>query len=753
MLSPIYFAAVSGVVARKRNSARFRARLGLVLAALCVQVADAQPPPAHVVFGGDAAYPPFEWQQGRVVRGFDIELEDAIARLGGADAEHVLGNWPDTIRALESGQVDVVAMFQSNEREHSFLFTPPFHFVNHGVFARADFPNVSSVEELAGQTIAVEELSYAYQKMTAERFPATLVPTSNTFTALEAVASGKANYAILAAPTASYLIRDHALNVRNVGPPLWPMGYAFAVRKDRPDLAQWLTSNYYAALRTGAYQSAYEDWEHELGPTPEGVWSRWLKLATVPLSLLVLGGLVWAYRMRRVLASRTRGLVAEMKRRRAAESHAQWANDHDAYTELPRLHLFSSQVAERLVRLRSARTPEKQVVALKLADLDRTIRTLGHEAGLALTRDFARRLRAMRFEVYGQSGRDVFLAFGDQAEIAAKLRGVVSPADTIVIDDPTPRFFAGASTWPGDGKDLPNLLRRAETALAMALEKREPWVEYKSSMEPDQDDLNLLSAFRKRGSRELYGVFQPQIDIHTGEIVGAEALVRWDAPGIGPVSPGRFIPLLEDAGLVGHVTTRMLQESVRIAAELRRSGHPCPISVNVTVGDLLSEKTRRTIFDALHMYGGVAADLQLELTESSVAERPDGVRWVIARLRDDGIRTSIDDFGTGYSSLSYLSEFPIHELKIDRSFVGRMSRRAQDHSIVRATIAMAHEMNLLVVAEGVETETELHMLREDGCDRVQGFLISKPLRESDLVRFVRTVAQLDAARAMQAPAG
>jgi EAL domain-containing protein (putative c-di-GMP-specific phosphodiesterase class I)/ABC-type amino acid transport substrate-binding protein len=716
--------------------------LHAVCLAVAVSTASAQGIPERLVFGGDAAYPPFEWQDNGRPRGFDIDLEDAIASLGGVTPEHRLGDWPGTIRALQSGDIDVVAMFHSEAREDLFLFTPPFHFVNHGVYARDDFQSFSTIDELHGRRVAVEELSYAHQQLESERFQAELVLMSNTLMSLQAVADGAADYAILAAPTANYLIRERGMGLRNVGPPLWPRGYAFAVRKDRPELARWLTEQYYATLRTGAYQEIYERWQHELAPTEEGLVSRTLKLALAPLAIAALLGLLWAGRLRRVVAVRTRGLAREARRRHAAESQARWMQDHDAYTALPRLHVFSERVGELLARMNRTEAPARQVVALKLVDLDRTIRTLGHEAGLAATRDFAQRLQAMEFECYGQSSRDVFLIFGEKRAILEKLRGCISVTDTVVLEaDPAPRLFAGASTWPDHGEGPADLLRRAETALAVAMDRREDWVEYGPSMEPNEDDLELLSLFRRSGGEGLYPVFQPQIDIRSGEIVGAEALVRWAAPGYGPVMPCRFIPLLEDAGLIRIVTHRMLKEAIRVAAELRRSNCPCSIGVNVTVSDLLAQRTTKTIFEALRAHDGMPGDLKLELTESSVADSPDTIRWVISRLREEGICTSIDDFGTGYSSLAYLSDFPIQELKIDRSFVSGMTRRPQDRSIVRSTIAMAHEMNLHVVAEGVETEAELELLRGDDCDRAQGFLLSKPLSEPDFVQFVEAAVR------------
>jgi ABC-type amino acid transport substrate-binding protein len=222
-----------------------------------------------IVFGGDLAYPPFEWLDGDKPVGFDIDLEDAIAATGGANPIHRLTNWPDDVRALESGDIDALAMFRSEQREQSFLFTPPLHFVNHGIYARNEVENVTSLDELTGSRIVIEDLSHAHQQLEADLFPAEFVLATNTLAALEAVAVGEADYAVQAAPTSNYLIRDRTLPLRNVGPPLWPREYAFAVSKDRPELARWLTEQYYTILRNGTYQDIFADWESDLAPIEE----------------------------------------------------------------------------------------------------------------------------------------------------------------------------------------------------------------------------------------------------------------------------------------------------------------------------------------------------------------------------------------------------------------------------------------------------------------------------------------------------
>lgn len=750
-------------------------RRGAVLAAaaalLGAMPAMADVPRSTIVFGGDIFYPPFEWLGEDAVEGFYVELADAVAESGGLAAEHRLAPWPDTIGALESGTVDAVVMFDSEARRQKFLFTPPFHYVNHGIYARSDFGSIAEIQDLGGHKVAVEELSFAHEQLASLRVD--LVLETDTLAALRAVAEQRADYAVLSAPTANYLIADHDMALRNVGPPIWPSSYSFAVRADRPELIRWLTNQLNEVLRSGVYHEIYRRWENQLVPTglPRSNLSVTLGWALLPLASVAMlaGGLL----LRRRVTDRNPGLDWPEKRtggfggrtgtgedRHEAsgdapgsaivESETTWGRDFDVDTQLPRLHHFTSRVDDILAASDPA-AETKLVVALRPADLERTLRTLGHEAALASVKDLARRLLSMELAVYGSSGRDVFLVFDDKAKIDATLRSMASHVDTLVVcSDPDPLLFVGSSKWPADGCNAGELIRRAETALAAAVQRREKWVEYRSTMEPDSTDLQLLRLFRETAGEGLFAVFQPQVDVRTGQIVGAEALARWEAPGIGPVPPGKFIPLLEEAGLIRHVTSRMMAQAVRVAAALRLGGFPCPISVNVAVADLLGNQSSRTLFKAMKRHGGQPSDLKLELTETSFAENAETVRWVMTKLRDSGIRLSIDDFGTGYSSLSYLSDFPIHEIKIDQSFVRRLDgdpqHRSHNRSIIRSTIAMAHELGLVVVAEGVETEAAMSILREDGCDRAQGYLVSQPLHEAQFVRFVQAAAGTPAAR-------
>lgn len=688
-----------------------------------------------LVFGGEASYPPFEWLDQGQPTGPNVDLQKAIAEAGGRHAEHELGDWPEVIRDLKSGAVDVVAMFSSREREQDFRFTQPFSFVHHAIYGLQTSPNLNSVDDLASSRVAVEKLSYAHQRLLEMQSSAELVLQQNAVEALQALLDQRADYAVLAEPTADYLIKTQQLAIRPIGSPLWPAEYVFAVKKDRIELANWLDEQLSAVVESGRYREIQATWKDRMGTVDGSKATPWLTHVVLPLAALLLLGCSWLWSLRRSLVDRSHRLLDEAQLREQAESRLSWAADHYADTELPRQHHFMG-MAQEIVAHAGERSQKQIMAVLKLVDVEPTIRSLGHEAGLKAVRKFAQHLRGSGLPAFGQLGRDVFVAFGQKADIERAFRAAPATHETVEIRSPYPRLFVGAATWPQHAETLAELLRKAETALSRAVASRESWVDFRPFMEPNKEELRLVSLFRKRGAAVISPAFQPQLDLASGKVIGAEALARWTVPGLGAVSPALFIPLLEDAGLMPRLTRRMITEAVRVSATLRKSGTPCPISVNVTGNDLLGWKLSNTIAQALREYGGIAADLKLELTETGVIDRPELVQWKMRRLVKDGIGISVDDFGTGYSSLAYLSDFPVVEIKIDQSFVRDMMREKKDMSIVTSTISMGHELGMLVVAEGVETEDTLNMLRRHGCDRAQGYVISRPLSEADLLQFV-----------------
>lgn len=693
-------------------------------------------PPKRIIFGGDGAYPPFEWLEADAPKGFNVDLARVIADLSGTAVEYRLNHWPDTVRALEIGRVDVVPMLVSPERQEEFLFTMPFHYIVHAIYAREGAAPVYAVGDLRQQRVAVEDRSFAEQQLVVEDIGAVAVSTTDTVNALLAVEEGKADYAILAAPIADRLIHARGLSLKRLGPPFWSRAYAFAVRKDRAELRDWLQQALALAISTGAYQDVYDTWRAELKypGSDDGGITRAVATSLLVLAALVAISLGWSWTLRGRVQSRTSDLRYALEQVQAAESRTRRLANFDTETGLAKPAHFAALVDEMLTEQAGHSSLEAELLILKLVDLNDVVGTFGKTYSEEWTRHFADRLQSLCRGPCAYFGRAVFAVCSDRQRIRELFDSLAAQRDP---EATYTHVVGGSAYYPEHGTVSVELIRRAEMALAIGLSTHERWAAYDPSMEPDPHNIEIVSCFRKNHVEGLYSVFQPQIDLKTRTIAAAEALVRWKHPRLGPVSPEKFIPLIEKAGLVPKVTAMMINEAVRVSSHLRRLHRPVTISVNIAVFDLTSTDLRQVVTDALDRHEGHPADLKLELTETSFASDCSQIGAVLDQLSELGVGIAIDDFGTGYSSLSYLSIFPIQELKIDRLFVSDMSSNERNCSIVRSTILMAKQLGLQSVAEGAEDQTTVQMLEDYGCDRVQGYVFSKPLPEAEFIDFVR----------------
>ena len=708
---------------------------------LCLPVSLlAYEPPDKVLFGGDLTYPPLEWMDKNQVKGFNVDLAREVARIGGSKAEHRLTNWPEIMRALEDGRLDVVPMYYSPERAQKFIFTQPFIFFSHAIYAAPYAARVSSVNDLAGKRVAVDEESFAHQQLRQSTNPPELVLTVNTLAAIKAVANGDADYAVLANLATDNLMREQDMKLVRMGPPFWSRGYAFAVNKNKPELAAWLQDSLLKTIESGRYQALYQEWKNELEPAEED--KRWLHFFSLGFALLcgllLLGG-SWYWSLKRQVAQRTHELSDALTKREAAEQELRRLLNFDGQTGLARLPHFIDRLDDYFHSHQLPVKQEKEILLLKLADLDVIVRTFGFVRAELLVNTFAHHLLQLPGSFSAYLGRGVFVLFIDKCDAHQLMEKLHSD---MLDSDPglSSQLIGGSAYWPEHGRSASKLMRHAETALAMSESRRRRWLAYEAAMEPSRVDLDIMAIFSDGNVQGMYPVFQPQLDLRTGKIISAEILVRWQHSRLGMVPPNVFIPLLENSGLIEQVTAQMIDEAVRVAVLLRKRELPCCISVNIAAYDVIETHLPDIISQTLIRHQGLPSDIKLELTETSVASDPQRVKQVLTQLSELGVYASVDDFGTGYSSLSYLSMFPIRELKIDRSFVGDMLINPRNHSIVRSTILMARELGLSTVAEGVEDDQTLHILKKDGCTIAQGYVIARPLPEAEFIEFMRAHA-------------
>jgi EAL domain-containing protein (putative c-di-GMP-specific phosphodiesterase class I) len=300
----------------------------------------------------------------------------------------------------------------------------------------------------------------------------------------------------------------------------------------------------------------------------------------------------------------------------------------------------------------------------------------------------------------------------------------------------------GISLWPGDGADVETLMRAGTSAMQQAKEAgRATFRFFTPSMDARAQARSRLAGELSEALAhdEFSLVFQPIIDVASGKVVAAEALLRWQSRYIGAVSPDQFIPLCEEMGLILPIGEWLLVAACREAQAWQETGlGPLRVAINVSPRQVQQADIARSLEKALAMTGLAPELVSIEITESLILSSGDEVVDKLARIRAMGVAIAVDDFGTGYASLSYLKHFPIDALKIDRSFVSGAHLNPEDARLIEAIIALGHSMGMRVVGEGVETEQQMTFLTERGCDFVQGYRFSPPLSAERFRDFVRS---------------
>ncbi len=459
------------------------------------------------------------------------------------------------------------------------------------------------------------------------------------------------------------------------------------------------------------------------------------------------GGLARAHDRELEQAVEVARVTAELRANAAQAEMYEHQAQHDGLTGLPNRLLFGRRIEEQL----GAAAASGQPFAVMLLDLDRFKEindTLGHHVGdrlleqigprlLGVLRpnDVVARLGGDEFAILlphsGHGGRDPETAC---AALAKRLMTALREPFTVDGLLLAVEASAGLALYPQHGVSAEELVQRADIAMYLAKAGHEGFCFYNSKLdEHSPRKLALLAGLRTGISRgELVVHYQPTVDLDTGAVQGVEALVRWRHPTEGLLPPGEFIPLAESSGLIDEVTSYVLDQALAQCRIWLTAGDPLRISVNVSARSLLDVTLPDRVSAALLRHDVPATLLELEITESAVLADPVRATAILSRLQQLGVSVSIDDFGTGYTSLSYLRDLPVNELKIDRSFVGRMLTSSKDAIIVRTSVELARRLGLRTVAEGVEDESTWRALQALNCELAQGFLVARPLPPEEL---------------------
>jgi diguanylate cyclase (GGDEF)-like protein/PAS domain S-box-containing protein len=442
------------------------------------------------------------------------------------------------------------------------------------------------------------------------------------------------------------------------------------------------------------------------------------------------------------------GIQNDVTERKQYEEQLAYQSAHDTLTQLPNRNLAQDRLAQGIIFAQRA----KRQLALLFIDLDnfKVINdSLGHNVGDQLLQIVAQRLSdcIRSGDTVARMGGDDFAVIltdvsqeEDISRVTHKILAAIAEPATVESHHLTVTCSIGVSLYPRDGEDAFTLLKNADAAMYRAKEQGRNSVQYYTAEINSRifQRLMLENSLRTALERNEFALhYQPQVSLLSGQMIGMEALLRWHHAELGMISPANFIPLAEDTGLIIPIGAWVLHTACKQTKAWHDAGLP-PVRVAVNIsGRQFRENIPQLVEKALAESGLPPQYLELEITESVAMQHAESTEQTLGVLRDMGVRLSIDDFGTGYSSLSYLKRFPINKLKLDQSFVRDIISDPDDAAISMAIIALAHGLKLDVIAEGVETESQLSFLRSHGCDAIQGYYFSRPVAPEQMEQLLR----------------
>jgi diguanylate cyclase (GGDEF)-like protein len=670
---------------------------------------------------------------------------DAIADEAGWQIEYVPCEWEDCLAQVQEGELDLVPDVAWSDERDQVLDFPAVSVANSWsqVYVRPGLA-VTGLEDLGGSRVAlltggIQEAQFTeLMEVSGQSF--TPVPVRTLRDGYEAVAAGEADAVVTNSFFAAWNGSEYQL-------------------KETPIV--FLPSTLYVATGQGANADLLATMDEYLGPwraDPDSVYfdalygtvaappsftvPRWVVISILVLVGVLIISLAVAALLRLQVQRRTRDLQASEEKYRTLETR-------DPLTDLPNRALH----AELLHRSADEASQDGTSFSMLLVDL-RDLAAVNEGLGHARTQEVVRQIAGRLVAAVGEACTVAHMGGGEFAVLVPEAAGVLDGLlaqrildaiqRPVVVDDQ--QVFVGAcigiARYPDDGPRADDVQRTAESALRLAKKAGPGSFRYSSSDLTEQARERIALSAELRAAidhGELVLHYQPQLSLTTGEIMGLEALVRWNHPGRGLVPPGDFIPLAEASGIIVPLGEWVLGEACRQVARWRSDGLvPPPVAVNLSASQFSDGGLVAKVGSALTAAGIDAGALELEITETSVMLDVDLATSSLPELTALGVAIAIDDFGTGYSSLAYLRTMPVTTLKIDMSFVRGIVDNPEDASIVRAVVALGRGLGLTLVAEGVETDEQRSLLKELGCDAIQGYLIARPLPAAEVAGWLRS---------------
>ncbi|TVZ41523.1 diguanylate cyclase (GGDEF)-like protein [Alteromonadaceae bacterium 2753L.S.0a.02] len=674
--------------------------------------------------GIDPEFAPFEYLEGGKYSGMASDYIALLNQRLNLNMQVVPNlTWDAVIKRAERGEIDVLpAVGKTMQRQQYLAYTEPYLQFHRVIITRSDMPFILSLDDVAELRVGVQVNSshHGYLKENSSIKPITFATLEES---LMALSGGKIDAFVGNVASSTFWIRKLNLTNLKVAAPVSQevQNLHFAVRKDWPELVSILQKGL-DSISPAQRNKISDKWIYvKYEPTLN---YRLLLQIVAVFSLLLAGIVLW-------------NVVLNRKVHKHAQQLLHYAH-YDALTGLPNRFLIQDRLSQIIQEAQRANT-RLAMISIDIDDFKKINETFGHETGdkaLVAVANHLQEKIAVNIEL-GRLGGDQFLAIvselKESTDAAIIVQNLLQSFEApLRIDDAAIniRVSIGIAIYPEDGADAEQLIKSADTATHHS--KTQGQGSYAFFMEKLQKraarTLKLEENMRLGLKRsEFFVVYQPKVATESREIIGFEALLRWRNPELGDVAPDEFIPVAEKNGLIEPLGFFVLQTALATLADINSVSHkPLSMAVNFSPRQFRSRNLIHQILTAVESAGVAPHCLELEITEGVLISGYGNVEDILRSLKRGGVTLAMDDFGTGYSSLSYLRRYTFDVLKIDREFIAELASKKADRQLVAATIAMAHNLGLQVVAEGVETEAQFLILKELACDLIQGWYVGRP---------------------------